>query len=572
MKFLKLFKSLWVYMKNDKKKIIIALILIIMSSILGLSYGYLNGASVEAITKLNIENFLIYIGLYLFIQLFANQFLKKQSRLIINKIELNLTEKISYNLFKKVGKLPAKAFEDKTSGEIINRITNDAETITDMLNQLLNMALEVFGSIIIIFYIVFNSYIVTLEIIIYIFLIVIITKSFTPKIKNYQKEIKEKTDNYITDVNQNVLGIREIRALGIRKNINNNIKQTISEVFNKRTKLLDYETKYNILIKSLNAFLEVLVFITCGLLIYYGKSNLTFFIAMTYYIYRYMWVVEAFSSFITIYQKVIVAMERISEILDNKLYEDVKYGNQSLNNISGKLTFDHVSFGYNDELLLQDFHASFEPNKKIAIVGKSGQGKTTIFNLLLRYFEPNMGSIYIDNVDLFSLTEEDLRKHISIIRQDPFLFNKTIKENFEIVRNNINLEEIRNYCKIAQIDEYIMSLKEGYDTKIGEGGVNLSGGQKQRIAIARALMKESKIILFDEATSSLDNKSQDAINKAIKEIVKNHTVIMIAHRLSTIIDADLIYVIDNGKVADYGTHAELMKTSLLYKELYTIEN
>ena len=214
----------------------------------------------------------------------------------------------------------------------------------------------------------------------------------------------------------------------------------------------------------------------------------------------------------------------------------------------------------------------FQPNRKIAIVGKSGNGKSTLFNLLLRYFDVVEGSICIDGVNIQDLSEESLRHSISIIRQTPFLFNQSILDNFKIVKPDTSLEEVREVCKKAYIDDYIMSLPNQYDTVIGEGGVNLSGGQKQRIAIARTLLLNTKIILFDEATSALDNESQDYIKKTIDDLVKDHTIIIVAHRLSTIVDADEIYVIDKGKLADMGTHKELLESSKVYQSLYKIEN
>jgi ATP-binding cassette subfamily B protein len=180
--------------------------------------------------------------------------------------------------------------------------------------------------------------------------------------------------------------------------------------------------------------------------------------------------------------------------------------------------------------------------------------------------------ITLDGVDIKSLTEESLRKHISIIRQEPFIFNRTIMENFKLIDNEITLKEVRKYCKKAYIDDYIMSLPDGYDTKLGEGGVNLSGGQKQRLAIARSLSKKSKVLLFDEATSALDNESQKYIKMTIDELVKDHTIIIVAHRLSTIIDANIIYVMDKGQISASGTHKELIKTCKTYRNLYEKEN
>ena len=180
--------------------------------------------------------------------------------------------------------------------------------------------------------------------------------------------------------------------------------------------------------------------------------------------------------------------------------------------------------------------------------------------------------ITLDGVDIKTLSEDNLRKNISIIRQEPFIFNRTIKDNFRILDSKITLKEIREYTKKAYLDDYIMSLPKKYDTLLGEGGVNLSGGQKQRLSIARTLAKKSKVILFDEATSALDNNSQEFIKKTIDNLVSDHTIIIVAHRLSTIIDADIIYVVDNGKIVGSGKHQDLLKNNKIYKKLYETEN
>ena len=224
--------------------------------------------------------------------------------------------------------------------------------------------------------------------------------------------------------------------------------------------------------------------------------------------------------------------------------------------------------GINSELVADASNLKIEPHKKIAIVGKSGNGKSTIFNLLLRYFDVTKGTITIDGTDIKSLTEESLRQNISIIRQTPFLFNMSIIDNLKLVKEDASLEEIKDVCKKAYIDEYIESLPNGYDTIIGEGGINLSGGQRQRLAIARTLLMNTKIILFDEATSALDNKSQEYIKRTIDSLVKDHTIIIVAHRLSTIKDADIINVIDEGQLVASGTHDYLLKNSNVYNELY----
>lgn len=242
--------------------------------------------------------------------------------------------------------------------------------------------------------------------------------------------------------------------------------------------------------------------------------------------------------------------------------------------LKGDIEFRNVTFKYSDDELeiLKNFNLSIEKNKVTALVGRSGGGKSTIFNLLLRYFDTTNGEILLDNTNVLDFSEKSLSNNIAIIRQEPFLFNLSILDNFKIINNKITLKKVREYCKLSEIDDYIMSLPDKYDTIIGEGGINLSGGQKQRLAIARALMKESKILLLDEATSALDNVNQEKIKKVIFNLSKNHTVLVVAHRLSTIIDADVIHFLEDGKIKVSGTHEYLLNNSKDYKKLYLNEN
>ena len=219
---------------------------------------------------------------------------------------------------------------------------------------------------------------------------------------------------------------------------------------------------------------------------------------------------------------------------------------------------------------MQDF-LKIDSGKTYGIVGKSGSGKTTIFNLLNKLYNVNSGKILIDNIDINELSCSSLRDNISIINQNPYIFNFSIKDNLLLVKNDATMDEIREACKLACIDDYIMNLPEKYNTIIGENGVTLSGGERQRLAIARALLMKTKIILFDEATSALDNETQNNINKAIKNLKGDYTILIIAHRLSTVVDCDKIFVVDDGKIIDVGTHEELMKKSKFYKKLYNEE-
>ena len=572
MKNIKEFKTLFNFVKEYKTKLIIASIMIFISGICDIFTGYLNGGAVTEITKLNIKGALIYLGIYFAIEIIVGGILIHVSNSILYKIESAITRKLGYYTYVKALNLPAVAYEELSSGEVINRINNDADSLSFTFGRLLGMISSLVASLITIVYVFANSWIVGIEILIFLLLLLLILKKYNPLLKNIHKERKNEQDKFTSLTTESIRGIREIKTLGIKNNLISDMADIIKIIYKKSETEIDIQKRFNILTRLLKTCLEVGTFVTCVILVYYNKVSLTFFIAMTYYIYRYMWLIENINDLTQNYQKFSVSISRVNDILENKLYDDVKYGNVNLDKVKGIIEFKNVSFSYpKEDTTLKNFNLVIEPHKKVAIVGSSGQGKSTLFNLITRIFDVKEGSILIDNINILDLTEESLRKHISIIRQEPFIFNRTIKENFEIIDNNITLDKIRKYTKMAYLDDYIMSLPKQYDTLLGEGGVNLSGGQKQRLSIARTLSKKSEIILFDEATSALDNKSQEYIKKSIDNLVKDHTIVIVAHRLSTIIDADIIHVVDDGKIIASGTHEQLLKKCKKYKELYELK-
>ena len=265
-----------------------------------------------------------------------------------------------------------------------------------------------------------------------------------------------------------------------------------------------------------------------------------------------------------------VSLERINTILSIQEKEEINKG-LNIENLKGNIEFKNVDFQYNSNKLFENLNFKIEPNKMIAIVGKSGEGKSTILKLISKGYSVDSGKVLIDNYNINDLSEKTIKDNISIVSQSPYIFNLSIKDNIKLANPDTTDEEIIDVCKKAQIHDVIESMEDGYDTLVGENGVILSGGQKQRIAIARALIKKSKIILLDEATSSLDNSNQEKIKNVIKELSKDHTVIIVAHRLSTIVDADNIFVVDKHKICASGTHIELMNNCEEYKNLYEIE-
>src|SRR5574344_2387772 len=256
-----------------------------------------------------------------------------------------------------------------------------------------------------------------------------------------------------------------------------------------------------------------------------------------------------------------LSSERVFEIIDGNKYEREKFGTQVLNKAYGDFEFKNVDFAYKKRIpVLRKMNFKVNANTTVAFVGKSGAGKTTIFSLLAKLYEPQNGNIYIDHINIKDLTESSIRGNMTIINQSPYIFNMSIKDNLKLVNPKCTMKEIKEACHLACLDEFVNTLPQKYNTVVGEGGISLSGGQRQRLAIARALIQKTEIILFDEATSALDNETQASIQEAIANMKHEYTILIIAHRLSTIIHSDRILFLNHGHIEAQGTHEELLRS------------
>ena len=560
------------YLKEEKLKFILYVILVI-TSCLPTFIAALWGVAVEYLVANEFHKFVFCVVLYEGIYILTFTVLEVPREYLYNYLENYFMKRVTKDLYHKINNLPAVAFEEMSVGEFVNRMYFEPEKIMELLNKLIRLLCRAIVVIILVFFSFYISWVLGLEILVMSLMMGFISYQFLPKIKKNNEIIKKQSDKYVKEATENISGVREIKALGIKRHVEEKLNGILDVYYQKVTDLGRKETWYYALNNLLYFVFQLIIFLTAGY--FYAKKilSLSLFMTLETYIWQIDQVVESLSDFGVSFNKVTVSLERINEILSDKLYKEEKYGEISLDKNNGKIEFKNVSFKYREteDNTLENLNMTFLPNKKNAIVGRSGNGKSSIFNLLLRYFDVNDGEILIDGVNIEKLTEASLRKNISIIRQTPFIFNMSIFDNLKIVKEDLTLEEAREVCKKAYVDDYFMSLKDGYDTMIGEAGINLSGGQKQRLAIARTLLLDTKVILWDEATSALDNESQAYIKKTIDDLVKDHTVIIVAHRLSTIVDADIIHVIEKGKEVGLGTHKELLKNNQIYRNLYQNE-
>jgi ATP-binding cassette subfamily B protein len=305
------------------------------------------------------------------------------------------------------------------------------------------------------------------------------------------------------------------------------------------------------------------------------KGNLTLgeFIAFNMYLMQLMWPIRMLGFIINVSKEAVASGQRIFEILDTQSEVEESPDAIPLPAIAGYVRFENVSFRYddNDELVLKNFSLDIEPGETVAILGATGSGKSTLINLIPRFYDPTSGTITIDDIDIRTVALESLRKQIGIVLQDTFLFATSLKDNIAYGRTNATEEEIIAAAKAANIHNFIDSLPKGYDTEVGERGVTLSGGEKQRVAIARALLMNPKILILDDSTSSVDTETEHLIQNAITTLVKDRTTFVIAQRLSTVKRANKIVVLENGEIIEQGTHDELLKKGGIYTEIYNMQ-
>jgi ABC-type multidrug transport system fused ATPase/permease subunit len=476
------------------------------------------------------------------------------------------------SLGREILKLDQKTLDSNSSGTFIQRLTNDTEKMSRIFTNgmvIIIKFLSAIGSFVAIFIIDWHMFLFyTISSLI----LSIFNYIKNEKVGEKDKEFRRESDRVAGLTGELVRGARDIKMLHAKESFMENLDNKIIIQNEKNFEMRNIDMTYNLFIgyaKSLLEFIAVLL-----LVVLINKNIITVAVAIALYNYR----TTLLTNFMDIVSELLeecknfnISCDRIFSIVNNKEFKKEEFGKEELENIKGNFEFKNVSFGYNESLVLKGMNFKINNGETIGFVGKSGSGKTTIFNLLCKLYNINSGEILIDNHNIQELDEKSIRGNITIISQNPYIFNMSIRDNLKLVKNAATDEEIKEACKLACLDDYIETLPDKYDTLIGEGGVNLSGGQRQRLAIARALIQNTKIILFDEATSALDNETQGKIQKAIDNLKGDYTVIIIAHRLSTIVNCDRIFILEDGQISDSGAHNDLLRNNKYYKKLCETE-
>ena len=569
--FLKNIKKAWKYGKNQKKYIIGYIAFNVVFIFINLFVPILSAKIIVSLTSNQFEQ-VLFIGLViLIVEILRNTayyatsyFRHRIFRETFNEIEISLGTEIL--------KIENSCLDENGSGLFIQRLTNDASKVADIfvvLNVYLTNIVTNIGIFLAVFII---SKIMFLYIVIMITTVFIVEKKritiVNQKDKAYRKE-HEKLSGFVGEL---VHGAHDIKMLNAEKSFIKELGKRITRLNQEKYNMNSINRNYQFITGTLRDLFDAGSIFTSILLI--AQGNLT--IANALVVHNYMGnlasIVFYISEFLEKVKDFNLSSERIFSIMDSEEFPKEKFGKKQLKKIHGDFEFKNVYFGYNKEqLTIKNMSFKIKANSTVAFVGKSGAGKSTVFSLLCKMYDINSGDITIDGISIKELDKDSIRGNITIISQNPYIFNMSIKENLRLVKENLTDEEMVEACKTACLDEFVNSLPEGYDTMIGEGGINLSGGERQRLAIARALVQKTEIILFDEATSALDNETQSSIKQAIDNMKNEYTILIIAHRLSTVINSDKILLVEDGTIVDEGTHEELLKNSKTYHQLYDAE-
>lgn len=569
---LKLLSRSLKYILPYKIKFILAIVCIVIGIGTGLVAPLLWGKILDNLFQKNIDGAIQNIIFSLVVELFTIIITYFQS-CISASLNQNIIFDFKQKIYTTLLELPVKAYDDTDNGEFMSRLHGDTAYVTNAITEtLLTSIVDIIRLITIGIAVFAISAKLALVVIIVFPVSYFISDKYGQKVRISNKQLAELNDQYFSKTGEVIWGIREVKSLGIKTSMYNSFTGFAHQLKERSIKITVLVAISQLLLSTINVIARIAVIFMGSILVINGSLSIQYFIAFCSYSNQFSNALLNISHINLSIQQVMTALERMFFLIDGMSYFPEKFGDKRMSDVNGNIKFQNVSFQYSEgENILNNITIDIPARSRTAIVGSSGSGKTTVFNLILKMYEPCKGSILIDDIDLNEIMEKDLRRYISVVRQEPFLFSMSIRENLLFANINASQQEIESACKRAYIHEFIETLPNKYDTALGENGINLSGGQRQRIAIARALLKKSKILLFDEATSSLDNESQFYIKKAIDAISRDCTVVIIAHRLSTIVESDVIYVMDKGKIAGNGNHQSLMCTNTIYKNLYQSE-
>ena len=555
------------YFKKEKKLLLSLLAAVVCVTLAGLTAPSLQGRAIDSIAEKEWQNLYVCVGMLLGVY-FVNVASTLGQSLMAARLSQRIVKQMRHDLFKKIDYLSIKYLDTHSNGDIMSRMTNDVEnvstTISQSLGSLISGVLTITGTVAIMFSYCWQLTLITM-------VSVILTVLVTKQMSKAMRKIYRKRSAILGQLN----GHSEEMITGYKSIVAYNKQADVIEEFCKTSdELRKVSIKAEILGGSMGPIMNcisnisfVIVAAFGGYFAYTGLITIGTVSAFIIYAKQFSRPINEIAQLYGTIQTAIAGAERVFALLDQPDEDDC--GDQEIENLTGKISFRNVDFSYEEgKQVLFDFDLEVEPGQKIALVGSTGSGKTTVVNLLMRFYPVDKGEILVDGVNIQHIKRDFLRDNIAIVLQDTVLFSNTIENNIKYANLNASDEEMVNAAQMSNIRRFIERQPKKYQTYLKQAGAGLSHGQRQLMSIARAILADPKILILDEATSSVDTRTEKKIQDAMVKLMKNRTSLIIAHRLSTIRDADKIVVMDAGRVVEMGNHEELLAKKGKYYELY----
>lgn len=500
--------------------------------------------------------------------------LKNILKFVTNVINTLLGEKLMKSIrdqvFEKIIFLPMRYFTENSNGHIIALVTNDVATMHSIIAPTFQtLARQPFEILIYLFLLISFSPLLTVVALSSSVLSLLLIRVASKYLRRYATRMQEASANYVATLQESIYGIRIVKAFSAEQT-------AVNRFANYTTRLVFTSLKYQKISDLLTSINEVSAIIALSAVLFIGGREVfagamkgADLVAFLFVLFSVMAPIVSLTAIPSQMQRGIVSAERVFAILD--FQNPIVSGNQKAERFSKQIEVRNLTFAYQTKPVIQNVSFVLTKSKKIAFVGTSGGGKSTMTDLIIRFYDPQNGEILLDGQNIKELSVESYRNLFGVVSQEAILFNDSVTNNIRFGFEKATDIEIEQAAKTANAHEFISKLPDGYNTLLGDRGISLSGGQRQRIAIARALVRNPEILIFDEATSALDSESEKIVQQAINRVLENRTAILIAHRLSTIIDADEIFVFNEGRIAEHGTHTELVAKNGVYKKLYDIQ-
>ena len=569
------FRRLMVYLRPHLGRLIIAMIAIVIGSVLSLAGPYTLQYLIDAVFTQNNAKMLNQITVILIV-IFALQavfyFIRAyQLQYIGERVMIDLR----LNLFQHLQKLSLSFYNERRTGELVSRATNDVATVrvlvTSDLSTAISQVIVFFGALILI---LVTDWRLTVFMLLLVPLVVIVALFFGRRLRKIAGAVQDQLADATTVLEETLGGVRVVQSFTREDYEIGRYRSSLEQTFALALKRIRLSATFGPVASFMGFSVVAAVFWFGGQQVLNGSltaGQLTMFLILTLTIAGS---IGSFSGLWTSLQEALGATKRIFEIIDTSSDITDRVEAQPLPRIDGHITLDRVSFAYKDNVdqhVLRGVSLEVNPGEVLALVGPSGAGKTTLVNLIPRFFDPQTGGVSIDGQDIRSVQVKSLREQIGLVPQDTLLFGGTVRANLLYGKLDASEDELIAAARAANAHDFITQLPKGYETLVGERGVKLSGGQRQRIAIARALLKDPRILLLDEATSALDSESEGLVQEALERLMQGRTSIVIAHRLSTVHHADRIAVLDRGELVELGSHTELIAQDGLYARLYRMQ-